>query len=170
MTPKQELFVRHYLISTNATQAAIAAGYSKATAYSVGNENLKKPDIKVAIEKAMNERYALLDVSVDRILREVACIAFANPKNMFDREGRPLSIQDMDDSTAAAVAEVSVYQVYSGYGDRRQAIGETTKIKPYAKTAALELLMRYQAMFKDKVEVSGRLDAPPQLVINLTKA
>ena len=56
MTDKQELFIREYLIDFNSTKAAIRAGYSARTAYSIGNELLKKPEISQAINQAMNER------------------------------------------------------------------------------------------------------------------
>jgi len=46
LTPKQKAFVEEYLIDLNATQAAIRAGYSPATAGSIGSENLKKPEIR----------------------------------------------------------------------------------------------------------------------------
>ena len=46
LTPKQQRFVEEYLIDLNATQSAIRAGYSEKTAYSVGHENLKKPEIQ----------------------------------------------------------------------------------------------------------------------------
>ena len=52
LTKKQDAFVKAYLLNGfNATQAAIEAGYSEKTAYSIGNENLSKPEIKKAIEK-----------------------------------------------------------------------------------------------------------------------
>lgn len=51
LTPKQERFVEEYIKTGNATKAALAAGYSKRTAYSIGNENLKKPEILQAIER-----------------------------------------------------------------------------------------------------------------------
>ena len=56
MTKKQKRFVDEYLIDLNITQAAIRAGYSPKTAYSIGSENLKKPEIRACIEKAMAER------------------------------------------------------------------------------------------------------------------
>lgn len=56
MTAKQELFIREYLVDFNATQAAIRAGYSSRTAYSIGNELLRKPEISQAIDAAMTER------------------------------------------------------------------------------------------------------------------
>ncbi len=51
LTQKQRRFIDEYIISGNATQAAIKAGYSKKTARKIGQENLTKPDIKAAIEK-----------------------------------------------------------------------------------------------------------------------
>ncbi|HFR3660824.1 TPA: terminase small subunit [Streptococcus suis] len=53
MTIKQRKFIDEYIISGNATEAAIKAGYAKKTAYQSGAENLKKPQIKSAIEERM---------------------------------------------------------------------------------------------------------------------
>lgn len=56
MTEKQKLFCEEYLIDLNATQAALRAGYSEKTAYSIGNENLKKPEIQEYIQKRLKEK------------------------------------------------------------------------------------------------------------------
>jgi phage terminase small subunit len=56
LTPKQEEFVRQYLIDLNATRAAIRAGYSRKAARQQGAENLSKPVIKAAIKQAKAER------------------------------------------------------------------------------------------------------------------
>ena len=50
LTLKQEKFVHNYVKTGNATQSAIKAGYSPKTAYSIGSENLSKPEIENAIE------------------------------------------------------------------------------------------------------------------------
>ncbi|MBS6062627.1 MAG: terminase small subunit [Peptostreptococcaceae bacterium] len=55
MTKKQKRFCDEYLIDCNATQAAIRAGYSEKTAYSIGQENLNKPEIKAYIDEQLNE-------------------------------------------------------------------------------------------------------------------
>lgn len=52
---KQKKFADEYIISGNATEARIKAGYSKRTAYSMGSENLKKPELKSYIEERMAE-------------------------------------------------------------------------------------------------------------------
>ena len=69
LTPKQQRFVDEYLIDLNATQAAIRAGYSEKTAYSIGDENLKKPEIKKAIEQAQKERQKRTLVTQDDVIR-----------------------------------------------------------------------------------------------------
>lgn len=55
LTAKQKKFADEYIKSGNATQAAIKAGYSKNTAYAIGNENLKKLEIKNYIDEKMNK-------------------------------------------------------------------------------------------------------------------
>lgn len=55
LTIKQQRFVEEYFIDFNATAAAIRAGYSEKTAYSIGWENLKKPEIKAAIDARLQE-------------------------------------------------------------------------------------------------------------------
>lgn len=55
LTAKQQKFVDEYFISGNATDAARLAGYSKKTCYSIGNENLKKPEIIAALREKEKE-------------------------------------------------------------------------------------------------------------------
>ena len=60
-TTKQQRFVEEYPVDFNATQAAIRAGYSERTAYSIGQENLNKPEIADAIK----ERVSTLQMTAD---------------------------------------------------------------------------------------------------------
>ncbi len=53
MNARQRKFCDEYLIDCNAKQAAIRAGYSEKTAYSIGNENLKKPELKAYIDEQL---------------------------------------------------------------------------------------------------------------------
>lgn len=70
LTPKQERFVQEYMIDLNATQAAIRAGYSAKTAYSIGNENLSKPEIAKSIEEAQAKRATECGIDAAWVLRE----------------------------------------------------------------------------------------------------
>ena len=55
LTEKQKRFIDYYVETGNATEAARKAGYSEKTSYSIGHENLKKPEIKSAIDARLKE-------------------------------------------------------------------------------------------------------------------
>lgn len=55
LTIKQQRFADEYIISGNATQAAIKAGYSEKTANRIATENLSKPVIKAYIGERLAE-------------------------------------------------------------------------------------------------------------------
>ena len=74
LTAKQQRFVDEYLIDLNATQAAIRAGYSKGTAYSIGVENLRKPEIQKRIQERMNAKEASLIATQDEILKYLTSV------------------------------------------------------------------------------------------------
>lgn len=71
MRPKQEMFVKEYLVDLNATQAAIRAGYSQKTAYAIGEENLRKPEIAEAIQKAMDKRAEKVEINAEYVLNGI---------------------------------------------------------------------------------------------------
>lgn len=85
LTPKEALFVKEYLVDKNATRAAIAAGYSEKTAYSIGHELLSKPAVAAAIargleaqQKDAEARAKKRGITKERWLRELALIGFAD--------------------------------------------------------------------------------------------
>ena len=149
MTKKQKRFIEEYLIDLNATQAAIRAGYSPDTAKSIGSENLTKPDIQARIAKAMAERSRRTGVNADRVVMELAKIAFVNANNVIDMETATVKAGALPEDTAA-IQSVKI----KTFGED----GLEREIKMADKLRALELLGRHLGMFKDKVELSGSLE------------
>lgn len=74
MTAKQQRFCDEYLIDLNATQAAIRAGYSKKTAYSIGVENLNKPELKKYIADRMAEKESELIADQNEVLKYLTSV------------------------------------------------------------------------------------------------
>lgn len=74
MTKKQQRFCDEYLISLNATQAAIKAGYSKKNANNIASENLAKPNIKAYIEQRMAEKEKELIADQDEVLKYLTSV------------------------------------------------------------------------------------------------
>lgn len=71
LTEKQLLFCKHYLITKNATQSAIKAGYSEKTAAEMGYENLRKPHIREFIDEELKKVTDKLDVTVEDVARGI---------------------------------------------------------------------------------------------------
>jgi phage terminase small subunit len=69
MNERQRRFADYYIETLNATQSAIQAGYSKKTAYSIGEENLRKPEIKTYIADAMAKKESERIASQDEVLK-----------------------------------------------------------------------------------------------------
>ncbi len=148
ITRKQKLFVQEYLIDLNATQAAIRAGYSPDTAGEIGSENLKKPDIRASIDRAMAERSRRLGLNQDRILLELAKIALLNPQQVVNLNDATIR-EDALPEDLAAVASVKVKRFPTKEGE-----GIEREIKFYDKSKALELAGKHLGMFRDKVDVN----------------
>lgn len=85
MNPRQQKFVDEYCVDFNATQAALKAGYSQKTAYSIGQENLKKPEIKQAIEERLQKNVHKNDITVELVLNGIKEIAFGKDVKPNDR-------------------------------------------------------------------------------------
>ena len=149
MTKKQKRSVEEYLIDLNATQAAIRAGYSPDTAKSIGSENLTKPDIQARIAKAMAERSRRTGVNADRVIMELAKIAFVNASDVIDADTATVKADALPEDTAA-IQSVKV----KTFGED----GLEREVKMADKLKALELLGKHLGMFKDKVELSGSLE------------
>lgn len=156
MTPKQKIFCDEYLISLNATEAAIKAGYSAKTAAVIATENLTKPYIKEYIENRLKERENRTEITQDRVLKEIARIAFLDPRKFFDENGNLKNITDLDDDTAAALGGFDVSLFKSGSKEKTET-EIIKKIKQIDKKGALELLARHLGMLNDKLQLNGKL-------------
>lgn len=71
---KQQRFVDEYIISGNATQAAIKAGYSKKTAKQMGTENLAKPIIKAELDRRNAEIQSAKTMDMQEVMERLAAM------------------------------------------------------------------------------------------------
>ncbi len=151
MTKKQKRFVEEYLVDLNATQAAIRAGYSPQTARDIGCENLTKPNIQNAIATAMAERSRRTGINQDRVIQEIAKLAFLNPVDVIDMDEATIKGEaNRDDTACIASVKVKVIPGEDGNITERE-------IKTYDKLKALELLGKHLGMFSDKLKVEGAI-------------
>lgn len=151
MTKKQKRFVEEYLVDLNATQAAIRAGYSPDTAQQMGSENLSKPVIKNAIDKVIAERSRRTGINQDRVIQEIAKLAFLNPIDVIDMDEATIKGEaNRDDTACIASVKVKVIPGEDGNITERE-------VKTYDKLKALELLGKHLGMFTDKLKMEGNV-------------
>lgn len=91
LTEKQKRFCEYYIENPNATDAAIRAGYAKGTAYSIGAENLRKPQIQQYIAEVMESLQKDRIASADEVLQYLTGVMRGEIKDQFDMDA---SIQD----------------------------------------------------------------------------
>lgn len=147
LTEKQRLFVNEYLIDLNATQAAIRAGYSVKTADQQGSRMLANVKVQEEIGRAMAERSKRTGVNQDKVVLELAKIAFVKITDIVDEQGkiRPDAAED----DLACIESVKYKESESDAGS---SVERVVKISP--KLKALELLGKHLGMWNDKLDVN----------------
>lgn len=157
LSEKHQRFVEEYLVDLNATQAAIRAGYSEKTAYAQGSALLKHIEVAKAIRTAKKARAERMAISQDRVLQELARIAYFDIRKTVDANGAPIPIQDLDADTAAAIAGIDILEQYEQVSEERVLVGLLKKYKVFDKNTAITNAMRHLGMMKDSLKV----DLPP---------
>lgn len=158
LSDKQKLFVERYLISLNATKAAKEAGYSEKTAYRIGFENLKKPQIAELIEQKRNEAQKRNEVSLDEILREYKRIAFTGMSRFIkiNDDGEP--VVDLSDCTPEDLDLLTETRLEAFNENNGQRQVYRVKIKTMDRLKALETLGKHLGLGeKSKEDTQDRL-------------
>ena len=148
MTEKQKIFADEYLIDLNATRAYRVAypSVKKEEAAAVnGSKLLRNTKVAAYIQERMQERQKRTEITQDRVLQELAAIAFAKTTDYAEIKNECVRIKDTGDLDEQQVRAIA--------GIKEGKFG--VEIKLNDKEKALELLGRHFGMFKDKVEVSG---------------
>lgn len=159
LTPKQQLFVDQYMIDRNATQAAIRAGYSAATAEQQGCRLLRNVQVRAAVDERCEKMAEKLEITAERVLQELALIGFSNMADYMRAgpDGDPyLDFSNLTREQAAALSEVTVEDFRDGRGEDARDV-RRIKFKLSDKRAALVDLGKHLKLFTDKVEHSGEI-------------
>lgn len=143
LNTRQKLFCKEYLKDFNATQAAVRAGYSKKTAYSIGNENLKKPEIQQYIQEQSNKRLDKVDVDVDYIIENIIEVT----ERCMQKSG--VEYFDKIDKEWKPVKE------YISVGDGEEVEAQVYQFDSRGALKGLELLGKYKNIFNENIKLSG---------------
>lgn len=168
LTDKQKRFCEEYLIDLNATQAAIRAGYSPKTAEQTASRLLRNVKVQEYIAKRQKELSRSTEVTQERVIRELALIAFSNTADyahvvekkmkaevggmlvdILDEDGKPVTYRTVEPLLTEELTE-----------EQKRALAVIKKgrdgleVKPCDKVRALELLGKHLGIFTDKIEAN----------------
>lgn len=154
LNEKQTRFVEEYLIDLNATQAAIRAGYSPQTAEQIAYQLLQKTSVKNAIARAKAERSRRTGITQDRVLQELARVAFLNPAEVLNLNTAEVLASAEEDNIRVISGVKVKYVPHKDYDEEGEIVIETAierEVKLCDKLKALDMLCKHLGLYdKDK--------------------
>jgi phage terminase small subunit len=142
MTPKQESFAQQVASGKSLTEAYRQA-YPKSqkwkleALYVSASQLADAPKVSIRIKELQLASAAEAKISDAKTLKEIACIAFFDPRKLFNEDETVKFIHELDDSTAAALASFELNKV-----------GKPTKVKVFDKNSALEKLCKHLGLYE----------------------
>ena len=168
LTDKQKRFCEEYLIDLNATQAAIRAGYSPKTAEQTASRLLRNVKVQEYIAKRQNELSRSTQITQERVIKELALIAFSNNADyarvvekkmqtevdgmlvdVLGEDGKPIMYRTVEPVLTDELTE-----------EQKRALAVIKKgrdgleVKSFDKVRALELLGKHLGIFTEKIEAN----------------
>jgi phage terminase small subunit len=150
LSPKARRFVAEYLKDCNGTQAAIRAGYSPAGAAVRASEMLRNLTVSTAIREAHQEILKENQISVARIVHELALIAFFDPASILDKNGHLIPLGELPAEVRRGLPAIEYAESPDG----------ARKVRFPGKLAALIALGRHMAIFTNRIG-DDPTDLPP---------
>lgn len=158
LTAKQQRFVEEYLVDLNGTQAAIRAGYSSRGADVAAVRLLGNARVSTAIQARRVKLSQKLEITQERVLQELARIAFADMRDLFVWDAEKAAFVPSKDLTEDQAAAISGVEAETVRTTREDGTVETTvklKLKTYDKKGALDSIAKHLGMFVERHQLEG---------------
>lgn len=147
LTHKQLLFAKFYVIDGNITKAAIEAGCPEKNAGVLGSKMLKLAKVQQEVVKLREQRLAKIEikheVSRDRVLQELAKVAFSDMKFYVSGDNTLVDVGGLENEQSAAIASLE-------FTETPGLLGTIVKKKfsLWDKNKALEMLSKHFGLFE----------------------
>jgi phage terminase small subunit len=165
LTERRRRFVAEYLIDRNGTAAYRRAfpGAAYTTARTESSRLLANPNIRAEVDAARREHACRCRVSRDRIIRELAAVAFADIGDVIGDDWRPLPLTEIPPAARRTVARLSIRRAPDG--------SESVSVVLCSKLAALDKLCRHLGLYRELPPLEVLLNAlPPGFAAEVRRA
>lgn len=157
LNDRQRAFVQEYLVDHNATRAAIRAGYTPTSARTVGPRLLQNDVVGAAVQRAQAERSRRTGVTAERVLRELARVAFSDVTEVVESTSGELTFVDIKELPPR------VTRAIESLSEKPGEHGTARSVKMHPKLGALKMLVDHLGLNPDtvsKIELTGKDGAP----------
>lgn len=141
---RMQVFVGHYLTTMNAAEAARRSGFSHKDAARQGHALLRNPKVIKLLHEQQKSLLAKIEVTQERVWREIALIAFLDPADIFDKLGELKPVPDIPEDVRRCIAGYKVKKTTFG----EDGSSDERELKFANKDAALDKLMRLTGLVK----------------------
>ncbi len=149
LSAKAERFVAEYLKDFNGTQAAIRAGYSPASARVQASQMLGNVKVAEAIREDLERVLKSSEISLERLLRQLAAIAFLDPAQLLDDSGHVVAINQMPPEVRHGLAGIEIIESRTSGSDQPAAVTQRLRLN---KLGAVLALAKHFAFLTDRIE------------------
>jgi phage terminase small subunit len=147
LTDKQRRFIAEYLVDSNATQAAIRAGFSRKTAHVQGPRLLGKVSVRAEVDRRQKAIERRLEVSAQAVLGEYAKVGGSRITDYLRFGPKGVTIRASDDIPERQLDAISEVSERIGPGGQR-----LVTLKLHNKLGALDAMGKHLGLFVERHE------------------
>lgn len=147
-------FADKYFETLNGAESARYAGFAEESARQEASRLLAREDVQDYLQKLRESLSEKTGITQERVLQEIAKIAFSDIRNYYQDDNNLKPICDLDDNEAAALASVKSYE--ENMPGTSIVVGMNREIKLYDKLAGLEKLARHLGMYEKDNNQQGK--------------
>lgn len=156
LSQRQIQFAKEYVVDLNGSQAAIRAGYSVKGADLQARRLLGDDRVSDIIRKVRETISERLEITSDKVLQEIAALAFSNIHDFVDENNNIKKLHDLPRLTTKAVAGIETTETIRPIGGGEFSREIVTKLKFHSKVSSLDQIARHLGMFeKDNKQKGG---------------
>lgn len=163
LSPKQQAFIREYILCRNASEAMRRAGYKSKNPNVDSSKLLANPSISAAIKKIEAETIKKFEITHEDVLRGIHKIATFSPAEVLEWDGNALIFKKGVDLNKLVGSNFSIYPEYQSQKDKDKGIMRARlSVQPGDAKGAWELLGKYLGMWsKDEKDPGSGADKDP---------
>ena len=165
MQAKHILFAKEYLVDFNGKFAALRVGYAEKTAAVQASRLLIHDNVRLYLQYLISDRNKRLQVTADKVLQEMAKIAFHDVSELLDYFDGNVLFKDLDSMKFPEIIKSIEVKEIMRQGQR---IGQVAKIQVWDKVKALEMLGKYTSLLTDRMDLTTNGESmQPLKVVNI---